>query len=771
MVGGRRARGARPARAFWVMAIGMLLLELAWIVALPAFRGLDEFAHAFRADSLVHGQLLSRDPSVNGQLVSVDAALARAARPECTEYTYTVHDDCRPARTGADGRVVQATSAASYDPAYYVVAGVAALPFTGVTALYAMRIATALLTAALVGWAGAVIARWDSTGWLLTGAVLVLTPVMAYSGAVVAPNAVAYGAGLLFWAAALGVVAEPGSPPLLPLVVSAVLLAHTHTTGLVWLAAAAVALLLLHPPRWWFSWVRSDARRRGSALGVVVLAGVTAFAWVRWAATNSVGPGDPSVSLPTAADLAGQQVVWFFQTIGAFPDRTTPAPLLTYALWTAPVVLLLVGGFRRASAGLRRATAWLVACWVVVPTVLTLVSFRALSYAWQGRYALPLVAGIVLLASYALSRSRPVPAPRLLGVVVLTAAAHAWSVVAVAGDQAGRGLGYDLVDHLPHATALVLVLSLAGGLLPGLLVPDRAGREVVEAGSASRDPHLAVAGGAAPSTLVVVPTLGRRPELLRRSLASIRAQGRPDLDLVVVAPPSPSTEAIASEAGARLVPDPGRGGISGALNAALATAADGTRFFAWLGDDDLLGPGSLDRTAAALEADPRATLAYGWCDYVDEQDRVLFRSRAGRWAARIIAFGPNLVPQPGSLMRLDAVREVGGLDEGVRLAMDLDLFLRLRRVGRFVCVPHTVASFRWHADSLTVAQGRASMAESDLVRRRHLRPAGRVAYHCARWPGRWALTLAKQRVHHNARTAPNVTRTGSPGLVRHAPSA
>ena len=743
-------RRTSPRRAFWTVVVGVLLLELAWIAALPAFRGLDEFAHAFRADSLVHGQLLSRSTATHGQLVSVDEDLARAARPECTAYQYTSHDDCRPTGAAEDGRVTQASSAGSYDPLYYVVAGGAALPFDGVAALYAMRIVTALATAVLVGWAAALVARWDSTGWMLSGLLLVVTPIMAYSGAVAAPNAVAYGAGLVFWAAALGCLSEPDRPPLTAVVVSAVLLSHTHTTGVLWLAVAAVALVLLRSPRWWVAWFRADLQRRGTALGLVLLGGVTAFAWVRWAATNSIGTGDPTTALPTPLDLAGQQLVWFFQTVGSFPDRTTPAPVAVYALWIAPAALLLAAGTRRAPASQRRALAWLGSCWVVVPMVLTLVSFRALSYAWQGRYALPLVAGVVLLAAHATSRShRPPPSP-LLPVAALTAVAHAWSVVAVARDQADRGLGYDLVDHLPLAVVLVLALSLVGGLLPGLLLrPQRGSTGPHDPVSTTLDagPDVVSPGG----TLIAVPTLGRRPELLRRCLESIRAQARPEVDLVVVAPSCPTTAAIAAAAGARLVPDPRRGGISGALNAALATAAPDARYFTWLGDDDLLAPGSLETTTAALENHPAATLAYGWCDYVDEHDRVVFRSRAGQWAARIIAFGPNLVPQPGSLMRLDAVRQVGGLDESVRLAMDLDLFLRLRRQGRFVCVPRTVASFRWHADSLTVSQGRASMQESELVRRRHLTPAYRAAYHCTRLPGRWALSLAKQRVHHNAR--------------------
>lgn len=255
------------------------------------------------------------------------------------------------------------------------------------------------------------------------------------------------------------------------------------------------------------------------------------------------------------------------------------------------------------------------------------------------------------------------------------------------------------------------------------------------------------------STLFVVPTLGERPDLLAESLDSLEAQRRDDLDVVLVAPPDRGVEQIAAARGLRFAPDQGRGGLAAALNDGLAAARPDARYFAWLGDDDLLAPGSLARTTAALDAAPDAVLAYGWCDYIDAEGRVVFRSRAGRLAARILGWGPNLIPQPGSLMRLDAVRAAGGLDESVALAMDLDLFLRLRKRGRLLAIPATLASFRWHQDSATVRGEGRSMEESDQLRMRYMRPAAAHLYRVLRWPGRFALWLAKRRVDHNTNRA------------------
>lgn len=253
-----------------------------------------------------------------------------------------------------------------------------------------------------------------------------------------------------------------------------------------------------------------------------------------------------------------------------------------------------------------------------------------------------------------------------------------------------------------------------------------------------------------PRVLMVVPTLGRRLDHLDECLDSIASQAVADVDLVVVAPASSEVEALALRYGGRVVADPVRG-ISGALNAGFAAAAPGTSYVGWLGDDDLLSPGSLAATTDALDADPSASMVFGWCDYVDGSGTTIFSSRAGRLAARCITLAPNLVPQPGSLMRLADVRAVGGVDEDLKLSMDLDLFLRLRRRGRLIALPRTLASFRWHTDSATVQSEKDSAEEADRVRMRYLPPMIAGLYRVGRWPGRWALRVVKWRVRHRAR--------------------
>ena len=255
---------------------------------------------------------------------------------------------------------------------------------------------------------------------------------------------------------------------------------------------------------------------------------------------------------------------------------------------------------------------------------------------------------------------------------------------------------------------------------------------------------------APPSILVVVPTLGERPETLGESLASVQAQQGVTTRLVVVVPDAAEdARRTAQEHGATVVSDPRRG-LSAAVNAGIA-ARDGEEFYAWLGDDDLLTPGGLATLSAMLRQDPDAVVAYGACTYIDEQARIIGVSRAGSLAHRILWWGPDLVPQPASLTRLDALVSAGEYDESLRFAMDLDMFLRLKRRGTFVATRREVAAFRWHADSLTVSNRSLSLAESEKVKRRHL--PERVRPLAAAWdvPVRWATRVAARQVSRRAR--------------------
>jgi GT2 family glycosyltransferase len=219
------------------------------------------------------------------------------------------------------------------------------------------------------------------------------------------------------------------------------------------------------------------------------------------------------------------------------------------------------------------------------------------------------------------------------------------------------------------------------------------------------------------SVCLVVPTLGDRPDWLGASLRSVREQQADEPILVRVVTPQPGAVTdIAARYGAEVV-EQREGRLSAAIN--LGWAGADAEALAWLGDDDLLAPGSVATALAALRSDPRVVLVYGRVRYIDGEGSTLWVQRPGRLAARYIHVGKNLVPQQGSLFRATTVRDLGGVDETLRSAMDQDLIARLTRVGRWAYVPAELGAFRLHGAGITEVKGSAGEDEGDTVRRTH----------------------------------------------------
>jgi GT2 family glycosyltransferase len=213
---------------------------------------------------------------------------------------------------------------------------------------------------------------------------------------------------------------------------------------------------------------------------------------------------------------------------------------------------------------------------------------------------------------------------------------------------------------------------------------------------------------------IVVPTMGTRSEFLRQSLASIRSAGNAIIH--VVAPESAQLESsLDPDSYDALITDPGMG-LSAAIDAGLRSFPPSVQYINWLGDDDLLAEGSLDHALNILVSEPDIALVYGGCEYIDGDGKSLWLNKSGSYAKYLMRFGPQLIPQPGSLVRRDAYEKIGGLDHLYKWAFDLDLFIRLSRVGKLQFTPRTLAKFRWHDGSLSVGGRNGSVTEASKIR-------------------------------------------------------
>jgi glycosyltransferase involved in cell wall biosynthesis len=124
-------------------------------------------------------------------------------------------------------------------------------------------------------------------------------------------------------------------------------------------------------------------------------------------------------------------------------------------------------------------------------------------------------------------------------------------------------------------------------------------------------------------------------------------------------------------------------------------------YVARLDQDDVALPERLERQVALLDSEPAVGLVGTWMDFVDDQGTVVWplRDRLDDFAEFVYLILINALPiaHPTVMFRRQAVLDLGGYDETVRLAEDQDLWRRfaLDRVEARI-LPHVLLRYRVH---------------------------------------------------------------------------
>jgi GT2 family glycosyltransferase len=227
-----------------------------------------------------------------------------------------------------------------------------------------------------------------------------------------------------------------------------------------------------------------------------------------------------------------------------------------------------------------------------------------------------------------------------------------------------------------------------------------------------------------PAVGVVVPTIGERPQYLDSTLKSIREAG--DSYIVLVGRKGFDPTSYQSAGLVDLYIDELEKSVPKKINQGFRALPENIEYITWIGDDDLLSPGSLSVAVSALTKPEKPVFVFGHCQYIDSEGNDVLVKRSGSWAVPLLRFGPQLIPQPSAVFRRDGFERVGGLSDKFAFAFDFDLFLKLSKLGKAVFVDQILSSHRWHATSLTYSRRWDSVKEASAVRVSNLLPLLRV---------------------------------------------
>lgn len=223
-----------------------------------------------------------------------------------------------------------------------------------------------------------------------------------------------------------------------------------------------------------------------------------------------------------------------------------------------------------------------------------------------------------------------------------------------------------------------------------------------------------------PKVSVIIPTFNRKT-LLREAIQSVFAQSLTDYEIIVIDDGSIDSthESIVDliEAGKIRYAYQTNKGESAARNHGMALAFG--EYLLFLDSDDLLLPHTLEKQVTYLDSEPKVGLVHGAYTKFSEDVPDLGLRETSRYSGemypQILLEWDTLMAVPTVMVRASLMRKVGGFDESMRQAADLDMWRRLSRYTSFRALPDVLARIRVHEGNISADKTRAGVVFQKYV--------------------------------------------------------
>ncbi|NNN21560.1 MAG: DUF2142 domain-containing protein [Acidimicrobiales bacterium] len=403
---------------------GFFLLMSLWSVISPIGSGNDEPAQIVKAAGVAHGNLVGKHinplpdypvpvtaiylPSIFKDVQSSSLCFVFIAplgnRAVC-EFRFL---------NKYKGYQYAWTYMGAYPPTYYFVTGLPTDPMPTHTGLVVMRewniaINSALLTAAVMS-----LAFLKKRTFTLIGLLLALTPTVIYYGSVINASGAEIDAAICAWTTAMAIGSDPLRAPrglIAKLGISASYLCLDRVVSPIWALAIGVVMFLLMGRG-----VIDFLKRRVAQfwLLIVAFAGISTAIWAALApplvdtGKNNIPhyfiSSSPLYLLKRAFHDQYGSISMTHQMVGIFSWDTIFAPSAVVAIWVGAVGVLLLASFLYARKLNVVPLVLLIIATVAIPVILEADQIRWLTDFWQGRYSLPIVVGVPILAGFLIDK-------------------------------------------------------------------------------------------------------------------------------------------------------------------------------------------------------------------------------------------------------------------------------------------------------------------------------------------------------------------------------
>jgi glycosyltransferase involved in cell wall biosynthesis len=205
-----------------------------------------------------------------------------------------------------------------------------------------------------------------------------------------------------------------------------------------------------------------------------------------------------------------------------------------------------------------------------------------------------------------------------------------------------------------------------------------------------------------PLVSIVTPSFNKGP-YIEETLLSVRNQTYPRIEYIVIDGGSTDeTLSILEKYSGDITwisePDKGQ---SDAINKGWKRARG--EIIAYLNADDTYPPDAVATAVMYLEEHPDTGMVYGDGILTDETGKFIQTYHAGEFSLRDLVYCRDNILQPALFLRRSVYDRIGGIDENLHLAMDLDYWIRAGLLFKVAYIPAPLATAKIYGDAKSVA--------------------------------------------------------------------
>ncbi|MBX3287335.1 MAG: DUF2142 domain-containing protein [Actinobacteria bacterium] len=405
-------------RRWWALFALWFAVGAAWALATPPVTGPDEVEQARRAAAVVRGELIgARQPGVPPLVVDVDVpdtyGEASVDHWRCflgplvdgsPQVAMPLPPSTCPEISSSRARVTVQTVQYRGQPFFYAWVGLGTF-WPGVTGMYLMRLLSIVPVAALLASAARSLREGGRDRLAALGLVVAVTPMVLYLAASTNPSGLETAAAIAAWAAGV-VLADPAVPTsrrsLARFGLALVVLAAARGLGPLFAAAVLGGVAVVA------GWRRTAelGRRRDVWAwgGVLAVAVALSGAWLAHLQAHYALPDRPGTGWTTAFGY----LPWYLrQAVGVFGTNDSALHPLVAGVWVVVAAAVLAVGLVRIAGRARLVALAALVGGLAIQVTAEGLSVPPIGFFWQGRYALPLLVGAVLVAAAAPRRAVP----------------------------------------------------------------------------------------------------------------------------------------------------------------------------------------------------------------------------------------------------------------------------------------------------------------------------------------------------------------------------